>query len=60
MRILREAFAATMKDPAFVAEAQKLRLPISPIVGEAARKVVEDIYAIPPDIVEAAKAVMRD
>ncbi len=60
VRILREAFAATMKDPAFIAEAQKLRLPLSPTVGEAAGKVVDDIYAIPPDIVEAAKAVMRD
>ena len=49
-----------MKDPAFIAEAQKLRLPLSPIVGEAARKVVDDIYAIPPDIVEAAKVVLRD
>ena len=27
---------------------------------DAARKIVDDIYAIPPDIVEAAKAVMRD
>src|SRR5258705_12952464 len=60
VRILREAFAATMKDPAFIAEAQKLRLPLSPVVGDAARKVVDDIYAIPPDIVEAAKAVIRD
>ena len=49
-----------MKDPTFIAEAQKLRLPLSPTVGEAARKIVDDIYAIPPDIVEAAKAVMRD
>ncbi|MPZ38862.1 MAG: hypothetical protein GEU95_12510 [Rhizobiales bacterium] len=60
VRILRAAFAETMKDPAFIAEVQKLRLPLSPIVGEAARKVVDDIYAIPPDIVEAAKAVIRD
>src|SRR5262245_3323047 len=60
VRILREAFAATMQDPAFIAETQKLRLPMSPVVGEAARKVVDDIYAIPPDIVEAAKAVIRD
>ena len=29
-------------------------------VGEAARKVVDDIYAIPPDIVEAAKMVLRE
>ena len=60
VKILREAFAATLKDPAFIAEAQKLRLPISPIVGEAAAKVVGDIFAIPPEIVEAARAVMRD
>ena len=60
VRLLREAFAATMKDPAFIAETQKLRLPLSPIIGEAARKVVDDIYAIPPDIVEAAKVVLRD
>ena len=59
VRILREAFAETMKDPAFIAEAQKLRLPLSPVVGEAARKVVDDIYAIPPDIVEAAKVVLQ-
>jgi hypothetical protein len=60
VRILREAFAATMKDPAFLAELEKLRLPHSPVVGDAARKVVDDIYAIPPDIVEAARAVIRD
>jgi tripartite-type tricarboxylate transporter receptor subunit TctC len=60
VKILREAFAATMRDEAFIAETKKLRLPLSPIVGEAARKVVDDIYAIPPEIVEAAKAVIRD
>ena len=60
VKILREAFAATMKDDAFIAEAKKLRLPLSPIVGDAAAKIVDDIYAIPPEIVEAAKAVMRD
>jgi hypothetical protein len=49
-----------MKDPAFIAETQKLRLPLSPVVGEAARKVVDDIYAIPPEIVEAAKVVIRE
>ena len=50
-----------MKDPAFIAETQEsFRLPLSPIVGDAASKVVDDIYAIPPDIVEAAKVVIRD
>ena len=60
VRILRAAFAATMKDPQFIADATKLRLPISPVIGEAAVKVVEDIYAIPQDIVAAARQVIRE
>jgi len=60
VRMLREAFAATMKDPAFIAELQKLRLPLSPVIGEAAAKVVDEIYAIPDDIVAAARKVVSD
>jgi hypothetical protein len=46
-----------MKDSEFVAEATKLRLPISPKTGEEALKIVEDIYATPDDIVAAARKV---
>ena len=60
VRILRDAFNATVKDPAFIADAQKLRLPVSPKTGEEALKVVEDIYAAPDDIVQAAKKVARE
>jgi len=58
--ILRDAFNATMQDPLFVAEAQKLRLPISPKTGEEALKVVEEIYATPEDIVVAARKVTAE
>jgi len=57
IRILRDAFNATMKDPQFIAEAQKLRLPISPKTGEEALKIVEEIYATPDDIAAAARSV---
>jgi tripartite-type tricarboxylate transporter receptor subunit TctC len=57
VRILRNAFNATVKDPQFIAEAEKLRLPISPKTGEEALKIVEDIYATPDDIVQAAKKI---
>jgi tripartite-type tricarboxylate transporter receptor subunit TctC len=57
IRILRDAFNATMKDPQFIAEAQKLRLPISPKTGEEALKIVEEIYATPDDIAAAARNV---
>jgi tripartite-type tricarboxylate transporter receptor subunit TctC len=60
VKILRDAFAATVKDPKFIAEATKLRLPVSPTVGEAALKVVEGIYRIPDDIVVAARKVIKE
>ena len=60
VKILRDAFNATMQDPQFIAEAQKLRLPISPKTGEEALKVVEEIYATPDDIVAAARKVTAE
>jgi tripartite-type tricarboxylate transporter receptor subunit TctC len=60
VRILRDAFNATMQDPQFMAEAQKLRLPISPKTGEEALKVVEEIYATPDEIVAAARKVTAE
>ncbi len=57
VRILRDAFNATVKDPEFIAEAKKLRLPVSPKTGEEALKIVEEIYATPDDIVAAARKV---
>jgi tripartite-type tricarboxylate transporter receptor subunit TctC len=60
VRILRDAFNATMQDPQFIAELQKLRLPLSPKTGEEALKVVEEIYAAPEDIVAAARKVTAE
>jgi tripartite-type tricarboxylate transporter receptor subunit TctC len=57
MRILRDAFNATMKDPQFIAEAEKLRLPVSPKTGEEALKIIDNIYGTPDDIVQAARKV---
>jgi tripartite-type tricarboxylate transporter receptor subunit TctC len=58
LALLRRAFMETMKDPAFLAEAQKIKLEITPVDGEAVQKLVAEIYATPPDIVrKAAQAV---
>ncbi len=56
---LRQAFMATMKDPAFVAEADKAQLEITPISGEAVQKLVEEIYQTPPEIVKKAAELLR-
>jgi hypothetical protein len=57
---LRAAFAATMRDPQFMAEAAKLRQPVSPTSGLAASKILDEVYATPPAIIDAARAVASD
>jgi hypothetical protein len=56
---LRDAFAATMKDPDFRAEAQRLQLEIDPLDGEAIAKLLAGAYAAPRDIVDRAAALVE-
>src|SRR5262245_27704997 len=54
---LQTAFMATTKDPAFLAEAEKMSLELSPIDGDAVRKVVAQMQATPPEVIEQFKAI---
>lgn len=54
---LRRAFDSTMKDPAFLAEAAKMRIDISPSTGDEAQKIVESVLRTPPDVLARAKAI---
>ena len=47
---LRAAFDATMKDPAFLDEAKKVKLDVQPTSGEALQKIVADILSAPKSI----------
>ncbi len=55
---LRTAFMQTMKDPAFLADAQKIGVPIDPTAGEEVTRLFESFYAAPKSVVERAKFVM--
>ncbi len=58
--LLRKALMDVVKDPEFVAEAEKAQLEISPVPGEKLQAIVKDLVATPPDIVEKYKqAVSR-
>ncbi len=48
LQILRSAFANTLTDPEFVAEAKKATLDINPLTGEEVRKIVEDLFKLTP------------
>ena len=56
---LRKAFMATMQDPAFLAEAEKIKLEIRPVPGEAVQKLVAEVYSSPPEVVKKAAAALR-
>jgi len=54
---LRAAFDETVKDPAFIAEAAKIRMPVAAKSGQQALRTVEEIYATSDDIVRAARKI---
>src|SRR5206468_3489823 len=56
--VLRRAFDETMKDPEFLAEADKLQLEIEPLSAHDIDKLLADAYAAPRAIVrEAAELI---
>lgn len=55
VRILRDAFMATMKDDEFRAEANKLRLIISPTPGERMQELIRGAYGAREDVVARAR-----
>jgi tripartite-type tricarboxylate transporter receptor subunit TctC len=56
---LRAAFDATMKDPEMLADAKKMGLPIKPVSGVTAQKMVEEIYEIPQSVVDKAREILQ-
>ena len=56
---LRAAFAATMKDPEFLAEAKALNFDVEPVLGERMQQIVEKVLATPAPIAARAKALLE-
>ena len=56
---LRAAFAETLRDPAFVAEAQTMQLEIEPMTGEEIAAMLAKVYAAPQAIVQRAAALVE-
>jgi tripartite-type tricarboxylate transporter receptor subunit TctC len=56
---LRRAFDATMKDPAFVAEAAKLQFDVDPLTGEQVQVLVAQLAATPREVVARVRAALE-
>ncbi len=56
---LRTAFLATMKDPAYIAQAKKLKLDATTWqTGEAVERIVNDAFSLSPALIQKAKAAI--
>lgn len=59
LKMLRDAFNATMTDPAFVAEAQKSKLDLEPEDGEHLAVLIAKIYATPKPMVDKITSLIK-
>jgi tripartite-type tricarboxylate transporter receptor subunit TctC len=56
---LRKAFLETMKDREFLAEAEKAKLDVMPMPGQDIEKLVAEIYATPPGLVQKTVEMLK-
>jgi tripartite-type tricarboxylate transporter receptor subunit TctC len=59
VQALRRAFDATMKDPAYLAEAEKMKIDVDPLTGEQVAELVAKVNATPADTVARVRAAMQ-
>lgn len=59
VKALRDAFDATMKDPAFIKAAQERNMELSPSSGEEVEKQMSRVLDVSPDLVEHLKKILE-
>jgi tripartite-type tricarboxylate transporter receptor subunit TctC len=59
LQILRQAFASTMRDKDYKADAEKSKLPVDYISGEEIEKHVEQIYSVPADVKQLLNFIVK-
>ncbi len=59
LKMLRDAFDATMKDPDFVADAQRSKLDLEPEDGAHLAALIAKIYATPKPIIERVANLIK-
>ena len=60
VKILRDAFAKTLAEPAFLSEAEKRRLEIDATSWEEMQTLAKEVMATPPDVVARMRKLLGD
>ena len=58
VKILRDAFSATMKDPEFIADLEKRQYDLDPVPGEELEKIAKEAMSQTPDTVARMKKLL--
>ena len=58
VQILRKAFLDTLKDPAFLAEAEKAKLTFDPVTGDDLEKMVAELFTLDAALVAKLKDIL--
>lgn len=59
LKLLREAYAATVKDEGFLAEAERFKVDIDPVYHEELERLLTELYATPPSIVKRMQEILE-
>jgi tripartite-type tricarboxylate transporter receptor subunit TctC len=60
VKILREAYEKTMKDPGFLADVAKRKYELSPTRGEDLERIVKESMSQPQEIIQRMKKVLEE
>jgi len=57
--VLRKAFMDTLHDREFRAEAERMKLEINPVSGEAVQAIVQEVYRTPKSVAAAVAGMIN-
>ncbi len=58
VKILRDAYAKTLKDPEFLAEVKRRKFELDPTSGEELEALAKEVIAQPPEVIERMKKLL--
>ena len=58
VKLLRQAYAGTLKDPEVLAEVKKRRWELAPLTGEELEEMAKDVMSQPPAVIDRMKWVL--
>jgi tripartite-type tricarboxylate transporter receptor subunit TctC len=59
-KALRDAFEATMKNPAFIEDAKKQKLDVEPVSGDRILEILKSLYGTPKPVIDKVSKILEE